>query len=272
MAEIRNPLNCREQICVSCNRIMDSCRDKDCFENVRVYLDDCGQQCLERSSTVRVKCANIAWTSLAVDPVQFNRGFYSVTIRFYLRLTFEFCLAPGRVQEAQGIAVAEKRVILFGGEGNVSVFRSVPGTDGFCAPLPVISDEPCSCCDRRASLPTAVCEVADPVILDARISEEKHCICKTVCCFSDIPLALWNGCIPQSGGDDNRFLTISFGLFSVIRLERPGQFVINATEYCVPDKECCEPPENEPCAMFRRMQFPVSEFSCGSSHSCSCNG
>ena len=271
MAEMKNPQNCREQICVSCNRIMDSCRDKDCFENVRVYLDDCGQQCLERSSTVRVKCANIAWTSLAVDPVQFNSGFYSVNIRFYLRVTFEFCLAPGRVQEAQGIAVAEKKVILFGGDGSVSTFRSIPGVDGFCTPIPPIPEEPCACCcDRRATLPTAVCEVADPVILDAKILEDCHAKCTCVCCMGDIPQSLWNGCVPQSGGDENRYLAISFGLFSVIRLERPGQFVISASEYSVPEKECCEPPENDPCAMFRRMQFPVGEFSTGCPRSCSC--
>ncbi len=274
MADIRNSANCRETVCISCNRILDSCRDKDCFENVRVYLDDCGQELVEKSSAVRVKCANVVWTQLSVDSVQFNRGFYTVTVRFYVRVVFEGCLCPGHTQEAEGIAVAEKKVVLYGGDGCVNTFRSHPERDGFCAMPPSMRTDKNLCCDNAPSLPTAVCEVADPVVLDARILDksEGKCCCCCCCSASEIPEGIWSNGSPRYGHEEERILAVSLGFFSVIRLERPGQFIINATEYSVPEKECCEPPENDPCAMFRRMHFPVGEFSSTSSrgNSCAC--
>ena len=61
-------------------------------------------------------------------------------------------------------------------------------------------------------------------------------------------------------------LVVSLGFFSVVRIERPAQFLINAVEYCVPDKECVVAEENDPCKLFRNMAFPVNEFSPGSIH------
>ena len=98
----------KESVCIDTYRVLDSCRDKDCFENVPVYLTDFGQEIIDRTSNVRTKCAQILWSCITVDPVQFNRGFYQVTIRFYVKLVFEACVCLGRAQEFEGIAVAEK--------------------------------------------------------------------------------------------------------------------------------------------------------------------
>ena len=54
---------------------------------------------------------------------------------------------------------------------------------------------------------------------------------------------------------------MTLGIFSVVRIVRPGQYLINATEYMVPDKECVEAADDDPCSLFRKMAFPVSEFS-----------
>ena len=128
MAENRFPCSgsgtARETVCIDTNRVLDSCRDRDCFERVRVYLSCYGNELLERTGAIRAKCANIIWTYIGIDPIQFNRGFYAVTIRFYVKVTFEVCVSCGRAQELEGIAVLEKKVILYGGECNVNVFRS----------------------------------------------------------------------------------------------------------------------------------------------------
>ena len=246
-------------LCISCNRILDSCRDKDCFEDVRVYLTDCGQEIVEKTGSVRIKCARIVWTQLLPEPLQFNRGFYSVNVRFYVKITAEACVCPGKTQEIEGIAACEKKVILYGGEGSTSVFRSSPEENGFCTPLPSYEDK--DCCETN--YPSAVCEVADPVVLDARILERKeHRKCCCCCCVDEIPEKV---CRIAAGNltdtyDDGKILVVTMGFFSVIRLERPGQFVISGSEYCVPEKECVSPEENDPCALFRRMSFPVGEF------------
>ena len=102
----------RETACIETNRILDSCRDRDCYENARVYLTDMGQELIENTGQVRVKECCIAWTYIGIDPVQFNRGFYAITIRFFVKLICEACVRGGRGQEFDGIAVLEKQVVL----------------------------------------------------------------------------------------------------------------------------------------------------------------
>lgn len=126
----------RETVCIETNRIFDSCKDRDCYENVRVYLTDFGNSIIERTGAIRVKSASIAWVYIGIDPVAFNRGFYTVTIRFFIKLCFEACLGNGRAQEFEGVAVVEKRVILYGGESCVNVFRSSSESSyDYCTPL-----------------------------------------------------------------------------------------------------------------------------------------
>lgn len=245
----------RDSVYIETNRILDSCRDRDCFENVRVFLTDFGNEIIEHTNTVRAKSACIAWTSITLDPVQFNKGFYSVNIRFYVKLLFEACVGGGRAQEFDGIAVLEKKIILFGGEGNVSTFRSSPNGDGFCAEIK-------PCCQEK-SLPTATVEVVDPIILDTRIVENVNdCCC--CCCACDVPDCVVGGlsgslCGDYDGGRE-RYLAVSLGIFSIVRITRPAQLLVSASEYCVPDKECVEAKKDDPCGIFRTMSFPTSEF------------
>ncbi|MBE6588053.1 MAG: hypothetical protein E7647_06535 [Ruminococcaceae bacterium] len=246
----------RETVCIDTYRILDSCRDKDCFEDVRVFLTGYGQELIERGSAVRAKCARIVWSYIDIDPVPFNRGFYQLNIKIYVRIIAEVCVSPGNIQEIEGIAVVEKKVILFGSEGNVSVFKSEAGNgcSGFCPS----GDH--SSCSRSSNLPIAVLETVDPIILGSKVvcaHERIRCCChcedipESVCCTVN------GGSICDSEGDR---LVVTLGLFSVVRIERPAQYLINAAEYCVPEKECVEAQENDPCSLFRSMAFPVSEF------------
>ena len=249
-----------DTVSVETNRILDSCRDRDCYENVRVYLSHYGNEILERTGSVRAKSAKLMWSNISLDPIQFNRGFYAVTIRFYIKVTVEACISCGRSQELEGIAVLEKRVILYGGECNVNVFRSSEEC-GFCScPQP---------CFGAQNTPTAVVEVVDPVLLGTKIMEkisECNCCC---CCEHDIPEHMMNRFdAPPCFDDDKaqRFLTVSLGIFSVVRIVRPTQLLIHAAEYAIPEKECVSVEEDDPCRVFRTMPFPTGEFTCTPSH------
>ena len=265
MADCRFPIGnqARDNICIEANRILDSCRDRDCFDNSRVYLTATGNDLIERTGTVRTRYAEILGTAIGVDPIHFKRGFYSVSIRYYIKLTCEACVNPGNPQEFEGIAVLDKNVVLYGGETGACVFRSTPGT-GFCAPTEL--------CTGAANAPGAVVEAVDPIVLDLRVVDTSCTPCKpckpcgcgcggsTVGTVTEIPeviAASLDGDIVE-GGDRVLFATV--GLFSIVRLVRPAQYMINATEYTVPDKECFEPKESDPCGVFRNMAFPVSEF------------
>lgn len=257
MAENRFPCSTRaggDTVCIETNRILDACRDRDCYENTRVYLTDYGNELLEHCGAVRAKCAEILWSNITIDPIRFNRGFYAVTVRFYIKVVFEVCVGGGRSQEIEGIVVPEKRVILYGGESNVNVFRSSEQSGGFCG-----YPEPCYGC---RNVPTAVVEVVDPILLGSKIFERAtDCNC---CCCCNMPEKLVEVLDAPICFDDtrvNRFLTVSLGIFSVIRIVRPAQYLINAAEYSIPEKECVSVEEDDPCCVFRNMPFPGSEFS-----------
>ncbi len=243
----------RENVCIEANRVLDSCRDRDCFENVQVFITGFGNEIIERTGNIRVKDSCITWSSITVDPIAFNRGFYSVNLRLYIKITFEACLSPGRVQEFDGVAVIDKNVVLFGGESNLNVFKS-NGTSGFC-------EMPTEVCCNEGNVPTAVVEVVDPIILNAKIIEKKHehhCFCCCTC--GDIPDGVTRNINGPLSDDGERFLVVSIGLFSVVRIVRPAQFIIQATEYTVPDKECLTHSEENPCDIFKCMAFPTHEF------------
>ena len=242
---------CGETVCIDTLRVLDSCRDRDCYEDVRVFLSDYGREIVAHTTSVRASRARILWTYVGVDPIRFNQGFYQVTVRFYIKVDLEACMGIGRNQEFSGIAVAEKRVVLYGSVGNVSIYRSDPSI----GPCDLGNTE-----NYSTNVPTAVVEVVDPVLLAVRVAEPT-CNCCTCCCCSEIPAGV-AAAVPGTlnDGDDENKLLVTLGIFSVIRIERPAQYLVNATDYCVPDKECVGNEQGDPCSLFRQMAFPVNEF------------
>ncbi|MBQ8175299.1 MAG: hypothetical protein IJ009_07870 [Clostridia bacterium] len=251
----------RETVCIDTYRVLDSCRDRDCYENARVYLGRRGQELVNRNgATVQVVCAKILWTYISVDPIQFNRGFYQVTARFYILVRMEACIGGGRSQEFCGIAVLDKKVVLYGGEGNVHIFRSDPEANR-CTPW--------RGSNHSTNTPIGVIEAVEPVVLGSLVVEPDNCDCPCYCCCScdEIPedVREQSGIDDLSDSDEDSRLYVSLGLFSVFRIERPAQYLITASDYSVPDKECVSSEPNNPCSLFRNMAFPTGEFNSGAS-------
>ena len=247
--------SCKEMIAIEANRILDSCRDRDCYEDVKVILTDFGNEIIQRTTSVRAKDACIALTNIIIEPVRFNRGFYSVNIKFYIKICFEACVGNGRSQEFEGIVVLEKRVILYGSESNVNIFKSSPDAADYCA-VPEL------CCAGK-NVPIAVVEAVDPIILNVKVREHDDCCkCCCCCCCDDVPEGISRSLSGnlRDASDNERYLTVSLGIFSIVRIVRPAQYLVNATEYCIPDKECISAEDDDPCCVFRQMAFPTSEF------------
>ncbi|MCQ2385798.1 MAG: hypothetical protein MJ078_03885, partial [Clostridia bacterium] len=220
----------RETVCVDTMRVLDSCRDKDCYEDVRVLLTPFGQELIDRTGNVRVNEAKVLGAEVSVNPVAFNPGFFQTTVRYYIRCRCEACLSPGRAQEFTGLCVADKNVVLYGGEGNVVAFRS-NGIGGFC-PSPFVDN-------KSDNLPTAVVETVDPVVLSAHVAQPCREDDMPVCPCGGLPEPVLNA-FPDGApewerpGGNNR-LYVSLGIFSVVRIQRPGQFLVSAQEYSVPE-------------------------------------
>jgi hypothetical protein len=243
-------------VCIDTKRVLDCCRDRDCFEDVRVYLTAFGEDILSNSTNVRTRSAKLIWAYVGVDPIPFNNGFYQVTVRYYIKLEFESCLSIGKSQTFCGIAVLEKDVILYGGEGRVTSYSSSPNNN-YCS----ISDLN----TVGSNDPIAVVETVEPVVLGTKVMD-CSCSCNRSCCgcdCSEIPNAIC-GCIDGEliiNSDCSVNLYVSIGIFSVVRIEREAQLLIQATDYSVPDKECTTATNDDnPCTLFSTIAFPVNQF------------
>ena len=256
MQDNRNTSCCQGQqlgaVCIDTLRVLDCCRDRDCFEDTRVYLAACGEQILQGSTNLRTRQARILCANVGVEEVPFNPGFYQVVVRYYIEVDFEVCVC-GKSQCIKGLAVVEKDVILYGGEGRAISFTS-QGGQSFCG----------GCCAKGATTndPVAIAETVEPIVLGTKVTD-CNCPCSCTCTeYVDFPES-----VRELFGDDlvlnsnGPTVLVSFGIFSVIRIVRPAQLLVQATDYSVPDKECTPASNNDnPCALFRTMAFPVSQF------------
>ena len=243
----------REAVCVHTKKIFDSCRDKDCVEDLRVYPTRSSQEAIDRALSVKAGCAELLYAYIDVEPISFNRGFYTVDVRYFYRITADAFVGAARPIEVSGLAVFDKRVILFGSEGNAKVFSS---QESPCSPD--TQDLP------RTTAPTAVVEAVDPIILCMKLVDVCEGRPNDGGC-ADIPAAV-SACFQEElmlGGDARRMF-VTLGQFSLVRLERDTQLLMPVYDYCMPNKECsCDsgcPCQEDPCELFRKVKFPVSEF------------
>ena len=77
----------REAVCIHTKKIFDSCRDKDCVEDLRVYPTRCSQEVIDRAQSIKAGSAELLYAYIDVEPVTFNRGFYTVDVRYFYRIT-----------------------------------------------------------------------------------------------------------------------------------------------------------------------------------------
>lgn len=61
--------NIREAVCVETKKIYDSCRDRDCLEDLRVYMSKCSQEIIDRAVSVKPRCAEVLWVYVDTEPV-----------------------------------------------------------------------------------------------------------------------------------------------------------------------------------------------------------
>ena len=257
MAECKSNPGCdlsaiREAVCIHTSKVMDACRDKDCIEDLRVYLTRDSQAILDGATTVRARSAELLHVDIDVEPLAYNDGYFTVDITFYYRIVADATVGGPRPGTVCGLGVFSKRCVLCGGTGAAKIFSSIG-----CTGAP----------DRqqiaRANRPIAVVEVVDPMILAARVCD----VCACSCCdplLADIPAPIcecFGGELVLSG--EAKRLLVTLGQFSIVRLERETQLLIPAFDYCIPTKECSASlggTSQSPCDVFSNVEFPVDDF------------
>ena len=241
----------KEAVCVDAGRVYDSCADKDCLEDLRVYFTERDQMIIDHAGSIRTRGAEVLNVCIDVEPLPFNRGYYACDLTFYFKIDID--VMTGRCTPCNvvsGIAVFCKKVILYGSEGNVKVFCS--------------EFAPCAC-DKQdlptQNLPKCCVQVAEPIVLSARIcGQSENANCGFCCDCSTIPDYI---CNRYGGGFTDtceKRVVVTIGIFSIVQLVRNVQMLMPVYDFCLPSKECSCPDQDSPCDLFRKMNFPVNEF------------
>ena len=69
-----------------------------CLQDLPVYLTCSSQAILENAVNVKARSAELLWTYINVEPITYNRGFHTVDVRYFYKLTFDaFCTKHNRI-------------------------------------------------------------------------------------------------------------------------------------------------------------------------------
>ena len=97
--------NFKEAVCLDAGRVFDSCCDRDCLEDLRVYFSETGQSVINEAVSVKIKSAKAVYTLIDVEPVNLNRGCYSSDITFFFLITLDvYTVCNSCPTEVRGIA------------------------------------------------------------------------------------------------------------------------------------------------------------------------
>jgi len=237
--------NCfKEAVCIDAGRIYDSCSDKDCISDLQVHFTDTVQPIIDQCCSVKCKKVEILNVYLDVEPVPFNKGFYSVDLTFFFLCKLNAYATPlSAPVPVEGMAIFSKKVILFGSEGSVKSFSSTDSRNS-------------SNC-FRTNMPVATVQAVDPISLACKLVDYNSVCCDNGTC---LPVDVCNcfegnfaGVVPV------KTVLITLGLFTIVQIERSVQMMIPAYDFCIPDKESVFE-SDDPCEIFRKIKFPTGEF------------
>lgn len=240
--------------CIDTNRIYDSSRAQDCLDSLRVILPPGVADNIKGCSNLKIKDVKIIWAQITTDELPFNCGYFQINVRYYFYVSFVCCCCNCNTYEFEGLAIADKFTVLYGGEGNVSIFTS-DVTDEVCPPTCL------SNVVAGSNSPKVVLEVANPVALGVCLTEnacptpfpnEYNAIPQQICALFENGLdCSCNLCVT---------LHVSIGIFALLRIERPAQLIIPGCDFCIPDADKTPVTVSDPCSLFCTTPFPISEF------------
>lgn len=235
----------KESVCIDAYRVYDSCGDKNCLEDLQVYFTQPSQIIVDKANNIRIKDVEVITVYIDLEPVPFHRGFYSVDMTYFFEVELDAFMAPAAMPVCvKGLSVFNKKVVLYGSEGNVKIFSS-----DFTLNDPDMQNAP------SKNLPKATVQVAKPIGLSARFAP-KPCTCSPCC---RIPKCIINRFGGEFCPEPSKNVLITIGIFTIVQIERNVQMLVPTYDFCVPHKECVTS-SDDPCEMFERIEFPTDEF------------
>ncbi len=254
----------REAVCVQAEKVYDHCREKDCIEDAVVDFVEDVHCLIEKAVKVKVKEAEVVKVLADLDDVPFKRGFFTVNVRYKIKVCVEFCYRDQfnnlvSSDPKVGFVWFAKTVILFGSEGQVKVFSTTD--NDFCAHGGDGDGCGCGATIQQDNMPNVKVEVAEPLVLNTQI---KRIHCHPVRPFDDEMMDEIEDETENAAAGRRFFpprrVVVTIGLFSIIKLTRLVQLLIPAFNFCIPTRECVASTDENPCDLFETIDFPFDQF------------
>jgi len=231
----------RETAGIQAARILDSCGDRDCLEDLQVFFPAREQEIVNSGAAVSARYAEAVRADSKIEPQSFRPGYYNVDITYYFLIHFSVSLTAGAPAEVAGHAYHQKRYTLFGGESGIKTFISSDTGKG------------------AAAAPVSVVQVSDPVALSAVITERAPAYseapdnipAQAAGYFADIGL--------PTPDTVKKTVLATIGLFSVVSLTRDSALLMPVYDYALPERYCPST-RADPGEIFNRIGFPFERF------------
>ena len=264
----------KEAVCLQVEKVYDSCKEKDCIEDLEVH--GISHHLIKHAIDASCKEVEVEHVIIDVDPLKFKRGFYTVTVTFVFKVCVELFFKNKAPKTRCGVAIFTKKVILFGSQGRVRIFKAKSKRGRDIQYTPFLEQ------DNR---PIGVVEVAEPICLSAKIAEEcEPCtlsardidIIQSILGVIQSNMAVvdvdakdnadvdvdinQNNTINIGGtGKPEKKLLVTIGIFTIIKLTRLVQVLVPAFGFCNPPI-CIESTNEDPCEFFDTIRFPKDAF------------
>ncbi len=240
----------KEAVCIDAGRVYDSCCDRDCLEDLRCFFTAENQAIVDSAISVRLVKSKVLNVTIDVEPISFNKGFYSCDLTFFFLNELDVFDSPNSCPtKINGISFFSKKVILYGSDGNVQVFSS--------------NNSPNTPCEKstiaNSNSPKCVLQCVDPVSLTARFGK----VCdgyQNICCYIPKPVTDYVGApLVTETAVGSKAVFVTLGLFTIVQLIRDVQMLIPVYDFCVPEKHCDDTSDG-PCDVFKKIKFPTNDF------------
>ena len=91
-----SPNRITEAVCIDTARVYDSCADKDCLADLRVYFTTPAQAVIDGAATVRCRSCEVLNVFSEIQKVPFSAGYYSVDATFFFMVALDAYTSPPR--------------------------------------------------------------------------------------------------------------------------------------------------------------------------------
>jgi hypothetical protein len=265
----------REAVCTQVEKVYDSCEEKDCIEDAKVLFryPEKIQRIINKAINVKCNKAEVLYVYADIEPVPFKKGFYTVDVKYFIKVMLNFFVPDSgfkkKIITIPGLVLFDKKVVLFGSEGNVKIFKATYVRNGI--------DKPVDSALQQDNMPISKIEVAEPICLEAKI-EDLLDKCYDECCFvNKVPRSVEESMdeekeedyrsIDAAGAEEvenakipRRRVVVTLGLFSIIKLVRYVQLLVPVFNFCVSNKKCTSSVDDNACDLFDNIEFPDDEF------------